>query len=226
VIKFRPPGSWNPRSPGTLSSVQWPFFTDVSGHPIGPVFKDVLNLRMESIHNLEDGIDRLSRNVSKQLPIYAAQIPRSQYLSTCEEPYICLATITHNGMTQTGSVINMVKTEIHKSKIIHNISFVPRRKQQVSAGQRRTVHWLRELNFSYRCCWRFKSSGTSRCAITRMVPDASNDGGAILLLRRERLPRRPALCCQNRTKQTVTLCGQNSSFITLNKASQPVITLP
>jgi len=123
----------------------------------------------------------------------------------------------HNGMTETGSVIKVVKTEIHTSKIIHKISFLPGRKQQVSARQRRTVHWLRELTLSHRCCWRFKSLDTSRCAMARMVPDASNDWGAILLLRRERLPRRPAVYCQNRTKHTITLCGQNSSFITLNK---------
>jgi len=38
-------------------------FTDVSGQPISPIFKDPA---------LEDGTDRLSQHVGKELPLYTA----------------------------------------------------------------------------------------------------------------------------------------------------------
>ena len=41
---------------GILCSVEWWFYTDVSGQPIGPIFKG------------QDGTDRLSRNISNTLP--------------------------------------------------------------------------------------------------------------------------------------------------------------
>jgi len=41
----------------------WQFVTDVSGKPIFPIFKEF---------TFEDGADSLSRNVSKDLPLYAA----------------------------------------------------------------------------------------------------------------------------------------------------------
>jgi hypothetical protein len=40
-----------------------------------------------------------------------------------------------NGTAETDSAINMVKTEIHTNKLIFKISFLPERKQQVSAQQ-------------------------------------------------------------------------------------------
>jgi hypothetical protein len=51
------------RSFGIVLSVEWQFITDVSGQPIVPFFKD---------KTLEDGTDRLSRNVGNNLPFYAA----------------------------------------------------------------------------------------------------------------------------------------------------------
>jgi len=130
-----------------------------------------------------------------------------------------------NGMTETASVINMVKTEIHTSKLRHEISFLPDVKQQVSAQQRRTVQWLRELWLSHRCCWGFESSGTSRCVVAWAVPDASNDWGVTHPLRRERHPRRKAVYCQNQTKRKLHSAEKILRFITWNKTSQPVITL-
>jgi hypothetical protein len=42
------------RSSGILYSVEWQFFTDVSGHPIGPIFKG----QEVDFLTLEDGTDR------------------------------------------------------------------------------------------------------------------------------------------------------------------------
>jgi len=49
------------------------FFTDVSGQPICSIFKG-----QEILHflTIEDGNDRLSRNVGRELPLYAAKCPR------------------------------------------------------------------------------------------------------------------------------------------------------
>jgi hypothetical protein len=54
------------RSSGMLHSVQWQFRIDVSGQPIGPISKAPRPL------TVEDGTDRLSRNVAKKLPLLAA----------------------------------------------------------------------------------------------------------------------------------------------------------
>jgi hypothetical protein len=51
-------------------------FTDVSGQPLGPIFKgqevQEENLFFLDFLTLEDGTDRLSRNVGKGLPLDAA----------------------------------------------------------------------------------------------------------------------------------------------------------
>jgi hypothetical protein len=39
-----PPWRWNPRSSGTLRSVEWYSFADVSGQRIGPIFNDPLKM--------------------------------------------------------------------------------------------------------------------------------------------------------------------------------------
>ena len=66
VRHFRvPPRSgWDMRSSGLLRSQQWQFFTDVSGQPIGTIGNQ------NRVKNLEDGTDRLSRNVGKELPLH------------------------------------------------------------------------------------------------------------------------------------------------------------
>jgi hypothetical protein len=50
----------------TLRSVCRQFVTNISGHPVGPIFKDE-SLFMDCLA-FEDGADKLSRNVDKQLP--------------------------------------------------------------------------------------------------------------------------------------------------------------
>jgi len=71
---------------GILRSVQSWFLTVVSGETIGPIFKGSRNKRNPTLDFLqngtdglvldfltrENGNDRLSRNVGKQLPLYAA----------------------------------------------------------------------------------------------------------------------------------------------------------
>jgi hypothetical protein len=57
------------RSPAILRSVEWYFHTDVSGQNIGPIFKGQIVL---GLFNVEDGTEKLSRNVGTELPLYAA----------------------------------------------------------------------------------------------------------------------------------------------------------
>jgi hypothetical protein len=55
-------------SSGILCSVEWEYFTDVSGQRIGPIFKG------QDVHDyltFEDGTDTLYRNVGKGLPFDA-----------------------------------------------------------------------------------------------------------------------------------------------------------
>ena len=51
---------WDLHSSGILRSLGWRFHTDVSEQPIGSVFK------------VQDGVDKLSRNVDMESPLYAA----------------------------------------------------------------------------------------------------------------------------------------------------------
>jgi len=93
--------------------------------------------------------------VSRGITVYAAQFPDlniSSHVRSLTLPDYNKIDTLHNGMIETGSEINTVKTEIRTSKIVHKISFLPGRKQQVSARQIRTVHWLRELTLSHRSC--------------------------------------------------------------------------
>ena len=46
---------------GCYAACSGQFLTDVSGQPVGPIFK-----------GQEDGTDRVSRNVCKDLPLHAA----------------------------------------------------------------------------------------------------------------------------------------------------------
>ena len=55
-------------SSGILHNVQRQFLTDVSEQPVGPVFKGQY---IQGDLTLVDGSDRSSRNVSKELPLYA-----------------------------------------------------------------------------------------------------------------------------------------------------------
>jgi hypothetical protein len=57
------------RSSEILCSVQGPFITDVSGQPIGPMFKGQEIQEDFDILTLEDENDRLSRNIGKELPL-------------------------------------------------------------------------------------------------------------------------------------------------------------
>lgn len=58
---------WEPRCFGIVHSVEWQFRSDISGQPMGPLFKG----QAEWLP-LEDKIDRLSRNVSNKLALYSA----------------------------------------------------------------------------------------------------------------------------------------------------------
>ena len=53
-----------------LRSLQWQFLTDVSGKRIGHIFNG--QGFWDRFLTLEDWTDRLSRNVGKELPLYAA----------------------------------------------------------------------------------------------------------------------------------------------------------
>jgi hypothetical protein len=53
-------------------SVVWLFFTDVSAQRIRPIFKSQEVQETKNFLTLEDGTDRLCRNVGKQLPHVAA----------------------------------------------------------------------------------------------------------------------------------------------------------
>ena len=53
------------RSSGALRSVDWKLLIDVSGQPIGHIFKG----------QAEDGTDRLSRNVSKYYQSTLRKVP-------------------------------------------------------------------------------------------------------------------------------------------------------
>ena len=55
------------------------FSTDVTGQPIGPIFRGqesldswILDPKNSCIHDSEDGTDKLSRNVRKKLKLLAA----------------------------------------------------------------------------------------------------------------------------------------------------------
>ena len=69
VRDFRPPPRCKRdlRSFRTLRSVQRQFRTDVSGQPIGPIFKG--QAVQDNYLTLEDGTDRFSRNVGAELPL-------------------------------------------------------------------------------------------------------------------------------------------------------------
>ena len=56
------------RSSGLLCGEYWQFMTDVSGQFIGTIFKG----KESKKKTLEDGMDRLSRNVGEKLPRPAA----------------------------------------------------------------------------------------------------------------------------------------------------------
>ena len=56
-----------------LRSEDWLIITDVSGQPIGNFFKSqALQEKRLDFLTLENGTDRLSRNVGTELPFYAA----------------------------------------------------------------------------------------------------------------------------------------------------------
>jgi hypothetical protein len=59
-FRLLPQGKWHLRCVGILCNVEFYFLTDFSGQPIGPTYKR------------QGGTDRLSRNVCKNLPFYAA----------------------------------------------------------------------------------------------------------------------------------------------------------
>jgi len=53
-----------------LRNVEWQFLTDVSGQLIGPIFNG--QGFWDRFLTLEDGTDRQSRIIGKELPLYAA----------------------------------------------------------------------------------------------------------------------------------------------------------
>jgi hypothetical protein len=61
-------------SSGVLRSVKWQFFTDVTGQPIGPIFKgqEVPEEFFFDILTFGNGADRLSKNVGTELLLYTA----------------------------------------------------------------------------------------------------------------------------------------------------------
>jgi len=59
--------------------VEWYFLTDVSGQPIGPTLKGQVFL---DYLTLEDGTDRLSRNVCRELLFYPALNPKRAEISS------------------------------------------------------------------------------------------------------------------------------------------------
>jgi hypothetical protein len=59
-FRLSPRCRWDLLCSGILRSLRWRFHTDVSGQPIGPVFK------------AEDKADKLSQNVGTESPLYAA----------------------------------------------------------------------------------------------------------------------------------------------------------
>jgi hypothetical protein len=54
---------------GILLGVDGEYHTDVSGQPIGPIFKGQVVFAFLDYLMLEDGTDRLSRSVGMELPI-------------------------------------------------------------------------------------------------------------------------------------------------------------
>jgi hypothetical protein len=60
------------RSSGLVLSVEWYFLTDVSGQPSVPSLRGKKPNKRELL-TFEDGIDRLSRKVGKELQLYAEQ---------------------------------------------------------------------------------------------------------------------------------------------------------
>jgi hypothetical protein len=55
-----------------LCNVEWYFCTDVSGQPIGPIFKgQEVQLSAWDFLTIEEGTDRLSLNVGTELPLNA-----------------------------------------------------------------------------------------------------------------------------------------------------------
>jgi hypothetical protein len=68
---------------------------DILGQPITSIFKDhALKEEFLDCLILEDGIDRLSQNVSNKLPLYAAEKPTTVMISKSDT--ICSVTVhTH-----------------------------------------------------------------------------------------------------------------------------------
>jgi hypothetical protein len=66
MCDFRLPPAciWELRSCGILRIAEWLFSTDVSAQHIGPISKDQA---VQELLTLEDGTDRLSRNIGKKL---------------------------------------------------------------------------------------------------------------------------------------------------------------
>jgi hypothetical protein len=72
ISGFRRGVKWYLRSSPILRRVQWQFVADVSGQPIGAFFKGQAVQEIFDCLTTEDGTDRLSQNVDKELPFYAA----------------------------------------------------------------------------------------------------------------------------------------------------------
>jgi hypothetical protein len=56
------------RYSGLLRNAEWHFHADVSGYPIGSMFKGQVN---QGFLTLDDVTDTFSRNVGTELPLYA-----------------------------------------------------------------------------------------------------------------------------------------------------------
>jgi hypothetical protein len=71
---------WYKRSSAILRSVELSFCTDVSGQPIGPIFKGEEDIFLDFLA-IRNGIDVLSRNVATELPFTSVQNPRRTQIS-------------------------------------------------------------------------------------------------------------------------------------------------
>jgi hypothetical protein len=71
---------WDLRSFCILRSVQWEFTADVSGQHTGSIFNG--HAVFLNYLTVEDGTDRLSRNVGKKLPFCFAQNPKRAQIQT------------------------------------------------------------------------------------------------------------------------------------------------
>ena len=64
--------SWDLRSSDIITQRRVVIVTDVSGQPIGPIFKVKKSRSFLQMLTHKDGTDRLSWNVGTELPLYAA----------------------------------------------------------------------------------------------------------------------------------------------------------